>query len=53
MLKIGAILRTSSTDYRMDRGFSLNNRPKRAENTSGGHHAPTYHRFPDIQFQIT
>ena len=32
----------------MDLSFSFNNRPKRAENTSDGDHAPNYHRFPDV-----
>ena len=32
----------------MEAGFPLNNRPKRAENTPGCHHAPNFHRSPDV-----
>ena len=34
MLKIRAILNNWTTTVRMETGFSLNNRPKRAENTT-------------------
>ena len=38
---------------RMEVGLSSNDRPKRAENKSDGHHASSYHRFRDIQLQYT
>ena len=28
---------------------NLNSRPTRSEETPGWHHAPNYHRFPDIR----
>ena len=45
--KIGAILFNWKTAYRMEAGFSLNDKPKRAENT------PLTPLFRDIRFQYT
>ena len=38
---------------RIEVGFSLNNRPKQAENKSDGHHSHSYHCYKDIQLKFT
>ena len=53
MLSLGATLYNWNTADRMKGGFSLNNRPKRAENTPGCHHAPNYRRLLDTKLQFS
>ena len=46
--KSGLFSITSPITDPIETGFSLNNRPKRAENTSGWHHARSCHLFLGI-----
>ena len=47
-----AILYNWKANDRLEKGLSLNNRPKQAMNTPGCHHALLYHYFPDIQLYL-
>ena len=51
--KFRAILYNWKTADRIEAGFSLNKRVKRAENKSDWHHARSNHRFRDIWLQFT
>ena len=45
-------IRTTPADQ-SETEFTSNNRSKRAGNMFGRHHAPNYHRFPDIRLRFT
>ena len=51
--KIRAILCHWKTADRIETGFSLENRPKRVENTPGFHHERSYWCSRDIRLQFT
>ena len=51
--KIRAILHNWKTVNRIEVGFSLNNRAKRAENTPIRLQASSYHRFQDTRLHFT
>ena len=51
-IKIHASLWNWKKADRIEAGFRLNNRPKRAENTPGWHQARSYHRFRDIELRF-
>jgi hypothetical protein len=52
-MKMSAILYNSATADRIRTGFSLNNSPKRAENTPGWHDVRNSHRSRDTRLQFT